>query len=333
MAIFDLPLPELERYLPELDEPADLDDFWSSTLAAARSFDLGLQATPVDAGLALVDVDDVTFSGFGGHPIKAWAIRPAGSASSGELLPAVVEYLGYGGGRGKPFERLTWAAAGYVHLVMDTRGQGSAWGSGGDTPDPDATGPSHPGFMTRGIQDPEQYYYRRLMTDAVRAVDAVRALPGVDAARVAVTGVSQGGGLTLAAAGLADGLVAVMPDVPFLSHFRRAVDLTDNHPYREIVEYLHVHRDQEAAVFRTLAYHDVASIARRATAPALFSVGLRDMTCPPSTVFAAYNHYGSLADERPATAVEVYPFNDHEGGEGHQVERQLAWLAPLARTA
>ena len=41
MALFDLPLPELERYLPELDEPADFDEFWASTLAEARTFDLG----------------------------------------------------------------------------------------------------------------------------------------------------------------------------------------------------------------------------------------------------------------------------------------------------
>ena len=326
MAIFDLPLSELERYLPDLDEPADLDDFWASTLSEARGHDLGLQAVPVDTGLRLVDVDDVTFAGFGGHPIKAWAVRPAGSASSGERLPAIVEYLGYGGGRGKPFDRLTWAAAGYVHLVMDTRGQGSAWGDGGDTPDPGATGPSHPGFMTRGIEDPSTYYYRRLMTDAVRAVDAVRALPGVDPARVTVTGGSQGGGLTLAAAGLVGGLAAAMPDVPFLSHYRRAVDVTDSLPYGEIVAYLHVHRGAEAAAFRTLSYFDVASIARRATAPALFSTALRDMTCPPSTVFAAYNHYGDRAGARPATSIEVYPFNDHEGGGGHHVARQLSWL-------
>ncbi|WP_255407177.1 acetylxylan esterase [Cellulomonas sp. PSBB021] len=50
MALFDLPLPELERYLPELDEPADLDDFWSRTLTQARRHDVLLDArrrTPV----------------------------------------------------------------------------------------------------------------------------------------------------------------------------------------------------------------------------------------------------------------------------------------------
>ena len=326
MALFDLPLPELERYLPELDEPADLDAFWASTLDEARTFDLALTVTPVDTGLTAIDAFDVTFAGFGGHPIKAWLTRPAGV--SGEL-PAVVELIGYGGGRGFAHERLAWAAAGYVHLVMDTRGQGSTWGSGGHTPDPAGSGPASPGVMTRGIHDPHDHYYRRLITDGVRAVDAVRALPGVDASRVAVTGISQGGGLAIAVGGLADGLVAVMPDVPFLCHYPRALAITDAFPYGELVQYLAVHRDQEAVAMRTMSYFDGVHFARRASAPALFSVALRDETCPPSTVFAAYNHYAGLSGVRPATEIEVYAYNQHEGGQAFQVHRQLHWLRAL----
>ncbi|HZL02586.1 MAG TPA: acetylxylan esterase, partial [Cellulomonas sp.] len=37
MALFDLPLAELETYCPALDEPADLDAFWGATLAQART--------------------------------------------------------------------------------------------------------------------------------------------------------------------------------------------------------------------------------------------------------------------------------------------------------
>ena len=78
---------------------------------------------------------------------------------------------------------------------------------------------------------------------------------------------------------------------------------------------------------RTLSYLDGEHLGRRATAPTLFSVALRDPICPPSTVFAAYNHYGSLAGTRPERAIEVYEFNEHEGGQGFQVDAQLRWLA------
>ncbi len=74
---------------------------------------------------------------------------------------------------------------------------------------------------------------------------------------------------------------------------RRATDLTDADPYAEIVRYLAVHRgDAAERVFRTLSYLDGMHLGRRAQAPTLFAVGLRDTICPPSTVFAAYHHYG-----------------------------------------
>lgn len=329
MALFDLPLPELERYVPELDVPADLDDFWSSTLTEARTHDLDVRSTPFDARLRLVDVEDLEFSGFGGHRVRAWVTRPAGSAADGSALPAVVEFVGYGGGRGRPHEHLAWAAAGYVHVLMDTRGQGSGWGTGGDTPDPVGSGPATPGFLTRGILDPAEHYYRRVVTDGVRAVEATRSLPGVDPARVAVAGISQGGGLALAVGGLVDGLVAVMPDVPFLCHFPRALAITDSDPYHEVVRYLAVHRDHEPQVMRTLSYLDAVHLARTATAPALFSVALRDTTCPPSTVYAAYHHYGTLGGAEPAKQIEVYAHNTHEGGQTVQLEKQLHWLGDL----
>ena len=323
MPLFDLPLPELRDYKPDIAVPQDLDEFWAATLEETRRHDLAATFDPVDSGLTVIDTFDVTFAGFGGAPIRGWLHLPANRSGR---LPAVVEYLGYGGGRGLPHERTLYAAAGYAHLVMDTRGQGSGW-SVGDTPDPDgAAGPAHPGFMTRGILDPAAYYYRRVFADGVRAVEAVRAHEAVDPARVAVTGASQGGGISVAVGGLVPDLAGIAPDVPFLSDFGRALSLVGTDPFGEIARYLKVHRDQVGAVFRTLAYFDVAVVGRRAAAPALFSVGLMDEICPPSTVFAAYNWYGGPKD------IVIYPFNEHEGGDEHHEVIKLRWLAERLRS-
>ncbi|TDB69324.1 acetylxylan esterase [Micromonospora sp. KC721] len=326
MPRFDLPPDQLRQYAPAVAEPADFDDFWHTTLADAAARPALLDVRPERTDLRLVDSWDVTFAGFAGDPVRAWYTRPAGVDAP---LATVVEYVGYGRGRGLPHERLTWPVAGYAHLLMDSRGQAGQYGVG-DTPDPHGA-PGGPWPVTWGILRPQDYYYRRLITDAVRAVDAVRALPGVDPTRIVAAGNSQGGGLALAVAGLIDDLAALLTTAPFLCHVQRAIELTDASPYGEIAQYLAVHREAEEAVRRTLSYVDGVAFARRASAPAQFGIGLRDTVCPPSTGFAAYNQYAAATgcSEPPAREMHIYPFNGHEGGEAVHVRRQLRWLASV----
>jgi len=321
MPLFDLSLPELRAYRPTRDEPADFDTFWSETLSQSRDKASEVSYTEVETPLRTVSVSDVTFSGFMGQPIRAWLLVPK---SGSRPLPAVIEYIGYGGGRAFPFNHLIWASAGYASLVMDTRGQGSAW-SPGDTEDRDdeSSGPQYPGFLTRGIWNRGSYYYRRLISDAVLAVDALVQHPEVDPGRVIVCGASQGGGLSLAVSGLSPIVRAALIDVPFLCHYRRAAEMTDEKPYSELTGFLSVHQTRAEEIFRTLSYFDGLNFATRATAPALFSVGLMDTICPPSTVFAAFNHYAGEHE------IKVWPFNGHQGHEFHQQVEQFAFLTRL----
>jgi cephalosporin-C deacetylase len=323
MPLTDLPLDELREHRPTIRRPDDFDRFWADTIAEARTAgaDTAPTSVPADTPVTGLVVEDLTFPGFAGDPVRAWVTRPVDADSA---LPVVVEYLGYNGGRGRPGERVAWALAGYVHVVMDTRGQGSGWG-GGDTPDPHGAGPHIGGWMTSGIERPEDHYYRRVFTDAVRLVDAVRTLPGVDPDRIALTGGSQGGGIAIAAAALVEAhvgpIVAVLPDVAFLCDWEHGALVAVSDPYQELVRYLAVHRDAAETVWTTTSYLDGVNFAAGITAPALFSVALMDEVVPPRTTFAAYNALGSADRE-----IEVYAYNGHEGGGFRHWERQVAFL-------
>jgi cephalosporin-C deacetylase len=312
MPWFDLPLERLREYRTSTAEPENLDGWWGQRIAEARELARPPKLTRYEPDLyAPLEVYDAEFSGARGDRIRAWYIKPAGTAHK-----TIVKFIGYGGGRGAPSEHALTAALGYAVLVMDSRGQGGRW-SVGQTGDNDP-GPENSLVMSRGITNPETYYYTRMFTDAVRAVDT--ALELGEEETVAVSGGSQGGALSLAAAGLAPDKVALChADVPFLCDIQRAITLAPSYPYAEIPEFLNENIALEEKALNTLKYIDCALLARRISAQSLFSVGLMDEVCPPSTVFAAYNEVTSGKN------IKVYPYSGHAVPKAH-IEVQLRHL-------
>lgn len=331
MPLFDYPLEQLREYTSAAREPEDFREFWDRTLAEAQALPLDAQFSPAENHLSVIDTFDVTFAGFRADPIKGWLHLPA-NREEGVRLPVVVQFVGYSGGRGMAHQDTKWAQAGFAHFIMDTRGQGYG-GVTGQTPDPhpSAGEVAYAGLMTRGIASREGYYYRRVYVDAFRALEAVQSHPEVDPGRIVLSGISQGGGIAIAAAGLAagrlDGIIGALPDVPFLQDFPRAIDIAVRGPYPEIAGFLNRHRDRYERSLEVLNYFDGVHLGRAATAPALFSVAQMDDVCPPSTVFAAFNAYGTAAGTEKQ--IEVYRFNNHEGGQEHHWIRQLQFVKNL----
>jgi cephalosporin-C deacetylase len=153
-----------------------------------------------------VEIYDVSLAGFGGDPIQAWLTW---AQVGDEPQPAVVEFVGYGGGRDVSGTYLQWASVGYIHLLVDIRG-GAPAGGRRDHQRPARHGSKAPQGSWRGASStPSPITIGRIFTDAVRAVQVVRTISRVDRAKVSVARISQGGGISLAVAGLVNDLFAV----------------------------------------------------------------------------------------------------------------------------
>ncbi|HVC33334.1 MAG TPA: acetylxylan esterase [Chloroflexota bacterium] len=315
MPLIDLPLEQLRAYRPTLDVPTDLDRFWGETLAEASQVPLNATLERIDYPVAGLDVQRVLYDGWRGARICAWFIAQSGARSQ----PTMVFYHGYSGSKGQVYDYLGWALQGYTVVAVDVRGQS------GDSSDSEVYPSGHvTGWMTKGITSPQTYYYRGVYVDCLRALDFAASRPEVDANRIGIAGASQGGGLSLAVAALDRRPKLALPEVPYLCHFRRALEVTNQNPYQEIALYCNRYPDRVESAFDTLSYFDNVNLAERITCPVLMTVGLQDLICPPSTIFAAYNRIQSEKELR------AYPFGGHEAYPTHH-EHKLRWAKRILR--
>ena len=145
------------------------------------------------------------------------------------------------------------------------------------------------GYPTFGLDSRERYYYRRVYTGTLRANDFLTSLPQWDGHNLGVTGGSQGGALAIVTAGLdrrVTRLAAYYPALSDLTGYLNGRAGGWPHMFRA-TDGPNVHRDE--AKVATSRYYDVVNFARRVTAPGLYSWGFNDETCPPTSMYAAYN--------------------------------------------
>jgi cephalosporin-C deacetylase len=314
MGSVDWPLEKLVDYRPESTAQDDFEAFWCRNKAESKKVPLNATFEPLENSLPQANVYDVSFDGADGVRVKGWFVTP--KAQDGPL-PTVVQFIGYSGGRDYPHALSAHVLNGFCAFIMDSRGQGGATGQTLTT-----SHGAQRGFITHGILNKEEYYYRNFYLDTVRAVEAAAEREEVDETRIAAIGGSQGGALTIACAALSDQVKVMAPDVPWLSHFRRSVDIAVG-PYEEITEFLKKHPEHIEQAFDTLSYFDNMNLVEMVkVSHAYYSVGLWDDICPPSTVYASYNRLPDSVEK----SIAVYPYNKHEGGHNLHQHRKLGWL-------
>ena len=222
MPSIDMPLEQLRQYKPSLYRQEDFENFWEQTIREAQAQPLNAELIPYQLPTRSVECFAVRFDGYKGGRLAGWYVRPESRGKS----PGVCVYHGYSGRGARPMDMVPFAAAGLCALSMDCRGQN------GQSQDAAVYPEGHQiGWMTAGIRDHWSYYYRYVYADALRALNLLANRDEVDASRLAVTGASQGGGLTLAVAALSRQPILALADIPFLCDYRRAMNIAAAGPY------------------------------------------------------------------------------------------------------
>ncbi|MBE7030698.1 MAG: acetylxylan esterase [Ruminococcaceae bacterium] len=304
MPMIDMPIEQLREYRGINPRPSDFDAYWDRALAELDATDLQVSITESEFQMPNVECYDLYFTGVKGGRIYAKLLKPAHIAGR---APAILKFHGYGGSSGDWSAHMGLVASGFVVAALDTRGQG------GKSEDKNpVSGITRAGHIIRGLDDPnpDNLFYRQSFLDTAALARIVMGLEYVDEGRVAAMGGSQGGALTLACAALVPEIVKLAPVHPFLSDYKRVweMDLAKD-AYVELREYFRDFdpcHEREEETFTKLGYIDMHHLAPRIRGEVFLTTGLMDNICPPSTVFAAYNHIVSKKN------IRIYPDYGHE---------------------
>ena len=296
---------DLEAFSTQVTCPDDFDDFWSGTLEMLSGISLKsvITAEPIRSN-DYVDVFHVTFLSLGGLEISAWYSLPTKGDGP---FPAIVNFPGY---KSEPPVRRDWGKKGVAVLSVAVRGKLMSSSE---------FNPGYPGLLTAGLESKENYGYRGVISDCVRAVDFLHSRPEIDPERIYACGSSQGGGLTLITAALRPEIKGGVAGYPFLCCYPEAMTMFQSYPYEELACYARAYPGDEEQMLETLRYFDAVNFAPRIKCPMVVGIALDDEVCPPETSYAAYD---ALTAHK-----ELWLFPNSGHGNAHDYPGQeRAWL-------
>ncbi len=297
--LVDLPLEELWKYKPPQDKEKDFESFWEETLAISKSEPLNVEVKGLDHFVKDINTYKLYYDGFGGARIGGFFLTPKSKGPH----PVIVWFPGYGDNKHEVSFYLSWVLLGYAVVAIDIRGQ-----LGESVDNKVYPGPAVAGYMTRGVLDKEDYYYRGVYMDCIKILDFLEMREEIDMDRICVAGASQGGGLSLAVSALDHRPALTIAEIPYLCHYKRAIEWAEGSKpltYLEFTTLIKRFPGSTDQIYKTLSYFDNLNLCDRIKNKTIISVAMKDTVCPPSTDFAVYNHIKAEKE------IDVLQFWDH----------------------
>ncbi|HEU3915400.1 TPA: acetylxylan esterase [Streptococcus pneumoniae] len=263
-------LEEIKTYRGRDEVPEDFDAFWDGEVKNVSTLP-SYHLEERDFHIPQVKCYELTFEGSKEGKVYARIVLP----KSEEKVPLIFHFHGYMG-RG-----WDWA---------DMLGQSGYSQDGLRSP----LGNTVKGHIIRGAMEGRDHlFYKDVYLDIYQLVEIVASLSQVDEKRLSSYGASQGGALALVAAALNPRIQKTVAIYPFLSDFRRVIEIGNtSEAYDELFRYFKFHdpfHETEEEIMATLAYIDVKNLAHRIQGEVKMITGLDDDVCYPITQFAIYN--------------------------------------------
>jgi cephalosporin-C deacetylase len=268
---------------PSMPVPDDFDAFWAVQKAALAKVPMKSTLTPVTAAAKNVDAFDVQVECLG-KPVSGYLGRPKNAKP--KSLPAILHVHG-AGVRSSGLASVSWAANEGGMLSLDINAHGIPNGKPKEFYDALTNGELK-GYPQFGNKDREQCYFKGMFLRLIRAIDFLTAQPEWDGKTLIVYGSSQGGFQAFAAAGLDERVTFICAGVPAgCDHTGSQANRINGWP--KIVPN-DAEGKPDAAALQASRYFDCVNFAAKAKCKgAAVTVGFIDTTCPPTSVYAAYN--------------------------------------------
>lgn len=268
---------------PSMPVPDDFDQFWSAQKAELAKVPLKSNLTPVKIPDQGVEAFDAQIDCLG-KPVSGYFFRPR--EAKPKSLPAFL--LVHGAGvRSAGIGSSQWATKEGGMLALDINAHGIPNGQPAEFYTALSEGELKD-YRSAGRNDREQCYFKGMFLRLIRAIDFLTAQPEWDGKTVIVYGSSQGGFQAFAAAGLDSRVTFFCAGVPAgCDHTGNVANRINGWP--KLVPNGSDGKPDPVAL-QTSRYFDCVNFATRAKSKgAAVTVGLIDTTCPPTSVYAAYN--------------------------------------------